>query len=132
MKEKLRKYAIILMLPLHLVLMRMMSGGPDGEWIPYALMLFVLFADFALSFWQMEIFTSGRNRISDFASDFLPYLLQKIVLIAVELLWIFELTDRNFGILLAFGTAAVSMILSALVTFVTGAARTMMYHDEKR
>ena len=131
MKEKLRKYAIILIFPLHLGLMRFMSGA-DVKWIAYALMLFVLFADFALSFWQMEIFTSGRNRISDFAREFLPYLLQKVVLIAAELLLMLWMTDRNFGILLAYGTAAVSMILSALVTFVTGAARTMMYHDEKR
>lgn len=132
MKEKLRKYAIILIFPLHLGLMRFMSGGTDVKWIAYALMLFVLFADFALSFWQMEIFTSGRNRISDFARDFLPYLLQKVVLIAAELLLMLWMTDRNFGILLAYGTAAVSMILCGIVTFVTGAARTMMYHDEKR
>ena len=109
------------------------------NWFYLISMMILPITDFILSFWQLEIFTARHNRIPAFARAFLPYLLQKIALLAVELILLFAVTkgdialkSRGFSYEVAFAAAAASLVLSTLVTFVTGAARTMMYHDEKR
>lgn len=139
MKQKLRKFAILLIFPLHLFVSQIMVYGHHSDWFYLISVIILPIADFILSFWQLEIFTARHNRIPAFARAFLPYLLQKIALLAIELILIFAVTKGDFGLLgkgfgyaVAYAAAAASLILCALVTFVTGAARTMMYHDEKR
>ena len=139
MKDKLRRCAIFLIIPLHLLFSQCFVSGNHKDWFYLAAVLAVQLADFALSAWQMELFTSKRNSIRIFARAFLPYLLQKVALLAIELILMFAVTkgdfsrmSSGFGYAVAYGAAAVTAVLSALVTFVTGAARTMMYHDEKR
>ena len=137
--KKLRKFAIFLMIPLHLFLMYSFSHGDHGSSFYLLEMLSVVLADFALSCWQMEILTSRRNRISVFGHAFLPYLLQNLLMIAAEFALIrvickgeFFAPDKNPGYFLAWAGGAAAALLCALVTFVTGAARTMMYHDEQK
>ena len=139
MMKNPRKYAIFLIFPLHLILYYTFVHGSHEEAFYYGELLFVLLADFGLSFWQMEIFTSKRNSIRVFAKSFLPYLLQIFILIAANAVLLLLLCRDGAGILsksfeygIAGGAAIIEVVLGALVTFVTGAARTMMYHDEKR
>ena len=136
---KLKKYAVLLVFPLHLILYYSFANGVHEDSFFYGEILFVLLADFVLSFLQMEIFTSKRNSIRVFAKDFMPYLLQNGILIAANVILMLLLCkdgvgilSKGFGYSLAGSTAIIEVLLSALVTFVTGAARTMMYHDEKR
>lgn len=137
LSKKIRKFAIFLIFPVHLFLTYGMKGKSSG--LMTAMILITLFADAVLSFLQLGIFTSKRNRIGLFASDFLPYLLEKVLIGAAE--WgIFAYTggvshnilSGSWGKGLFFAVSLITMALVAVVTFVTGAARTMMYHDEKR
>ena len=137
--KKLRKFAIFLMIPLHLILMYSFTHGWHDSSFYLLEVLILVLADFALSFWQMEILTSRRNRISVFAHVFLPYLLQNLLMIAAEFVVIFVVCEGEFsvlggelGIFVAWAAGAAVALLCALVTFVTGAARTMMYHDEQK
>ena len=139
MMKNPRKYAIFLIFPLHLILYYTFVHGSHEEAFYYGELLFVLLADFGLSFWQMEIFTSKRNSIRVFAKSFLPYLLQIFILIAANVMLLLLLCkdgagilSKSFGYSIAGSAAIIEVVLGALVTFVTGAARTMMYHDEKR
>ena len=138
-RGKLKKFAVLLILPLHLILYYTFVHGSHEESFYYGELLLVLLADFVLSFWQMEIFTSKRNSIRVFASAFLPYLLQNVILLAANVILLLLLCkdgagilSKSFGYGIAGSAAIIEVVLSALVTFVTGAARTMMYHDEKR
>ena len=135
--KHLRKYAILLIFPLHLILFWLFVNGTPMDYFYLCAVVFVLLADFALSAWQTELFTSHRSRISQFAREFLPYLLQKLIVIAADwaLLLILGRGDIFRSGLAFWGAvlfASIAALLSGLVTFVTGAARTMLYHDEKR
>ena len=135
--KKLRKFAIFLLLPLHLFMIFGMRGM--GGSVMTAVIVFTLLADAALSFLQMELLTSKRNSIGLYVSEFCPYLVEKVLLGVIEF-GIFKLTggashnilSESWGKGLFFEVSLITMALVAVVTFVTGAARTMMYHDEKR
>lgn len=137
-KQNFRKFAVFLLIPLHLLLAYLFTTGNHSGTFYLLSVLLVLLADFVLSFWLTEVMTSRRNSLRVFASDFLPHFWLKLVMIAAEgvLMHVickgkYGLLDIGFGYLLAYAAAVASMLLSALVTFVTGAARTMLYHDEK-
>lgn len=135
--KKLRKFAILLIFPLHLILFYLFVYGTPMDYFYLCAVLFVFLADFALSAWQTELFTSRRNSIRTVFREFLPYLLQKCIIIAADWGLILCLGKGDiFRNGLAFCAAVVfataSVLLSGLAAFVTGAARTMMYHDEKR
>ncbi len=135
--KNFRKYAVLFLLPLHILLILLFVYGSPADYVYSIATLGVLLADFALSFLQNEIFTSRRSSIRIVMHDFRPYLLEKLEIMAADWIIILLMTQGDIlrdaykycvsGILL---TAMV--ILSAVVTFVTAAARTMMYHDEKR
>ncbi|MCQ2406946.1 MAG: hypothetical protein MJ065_00225 [Oscillospiraceae bacterium] len=135
--KNFRKYAVLFLLPLHILLILLFVYGSPADYVYSIATLGALLADFALSFLQNEIFTSRRSSIRIVMHDFRPYLLEKLEIIAADWIIILLMTQGDIlrdaykycvsGILL---TAMV--ILSAIVTFVTAAARTMMYHDEKR
>lgn len=133
-KDKLKKFAVLLIFPLHLMLFWLFEYGSPADDIYFGLVLFVLLADFALSAWELDIFTSHRNSIRVFAKDYLPYMLQKGIILAADagMFGIGLKLQYSLGYCVSVGLAAASLLLSALVAFVTGAARTMMYHDEKR
>lgn len=97
----------------------------------------VLVTFFAMA-WEMRLFTRKTNRISDYLQDFLPCLMQIILIAAGEIAAALLLNNPALafwspaeGFLWAILCAAI-LILCGIVTFVTGAARTMLYHDEKR
>ena len=136
--KMIKKCTILLIFPLHLSLYFTAGHGYHGAGFYLTELLIMQLADFALSFWQMDLFTAKRNSIRVFAKDFLPYLLQNVLLIAAYIILILR-SESDASILssrfisgLAGCTAIIEVLLGALVTFVTGAARTMMYHDEKR
>ena len=135
--QKIRKYAILLMLPLHLIFYWAMLYGPRADYIYDIAMIVILLIDFALSAWQTELFSARRSRVRDFLHAFTPHLLQKTVLLAAG--WCIVLINGRGNIRYAeleilFGVIFISVIvvLSGLVTFVTGAAKTMLYHDESK
>ncbi len=134
MTEKLRKFAIILILPLHLFLTYGMTGN-SGTFMMITVLLTML-ADLALSFWQLQSFTAKYSRIRAFGSEYLRYLLQAVLVGAAEgLIYFFavgSILNEDWDKGLFFTVSVAELILGALVAFVTGAARTMMYHDEKR
>lgn len=134
--KKMRKYGIFLLFPLHLLLTYGMNSA--GAALMTAAILFTLLTDAVLSFRQLEILTSDRNGIGLFVSDFFPYFLEKLLIGAAEWM-IFRIIVHSGSILsenrremLFFAVSLIESALIAVVTFVTGAARTMMYHDEKR
>ena len=101
-------------------------------------MLLAVLVTFSAMAWEMRLFTSKTNRISDFAQLFLPCLMQMILIAAGEISAAFLMNNPRLsfwspaeGYFWAIVCAAI-LILSGAVTFVTGAARTMLYHDEKR
>ena len=134
MTEKLRKFAIILMLPLHLFLTYGVTGN-SGTFMMITVLLTML-ADLALSFWQLQSFTAKYSKIRAFGSEYLRYLLQAVLVGAAEgLIYFFavgSILNEDWDKGLLFTVSVAELILGALVAFVTGAARTMMYHDEKR
>jgi hypothetical protein len=134
MTEKLRKFAILLILPLHLFLTYGMTGN-SGTFMMITVLLTML-ADLALSFWQLQSFTAKYSRIRTFGSEYLRYLLQAVLVGAAEgLIYFFavgSILNEDWDKGLLFTVSVAELILGALVAFVTGAARTMMYHDEKR
>ena len=138
MIEKLRKFAILLILPLHLFL-TYGTRGKEGTAVMILALITVL-AVFALSFWQLRSFTAKHSNMRDFSGDYLPYLLQTVLAGIVEgLIYFFAVGTMHVNILsedwgkgLYFTVSIAELILGALVALVTGAARTMLYHDEKR
>lgn len=134
MTEKLRKFAIILMLPLHLFLTYGVTGN-SGTFMMITVLLTML-ADLALSFWQLQSFTAKYSKIRAFGSEYLRYLLQAVLVGTAEgLIYFFavgSILNEDWDKGLFFTVSVAELILGALVAFVTGAARTMMYHDEKR
>ena len=138
MIEKLRKFAILLILPLHLFLTYGTSGMEGTAVI--IVVLITMLADFALSFWQLRSFTATHSNLRAFGGDYLPYLLQTVLAGIVEALIYFfavgtmhvNILSKDWGKGLYFTVSIAELILGALVALVTGAARTMLYHDEKR
>ena len=138
MTEKLRKFAILLILPLHLFL-TYGTRGMEGTAV-IIVVLITMLADFALSFWQLQSFTAKHSNMRAFSGDYLPYLLQTVLAGIVEGLIYFiavgtmhvNILSEDWGKGLYFTVSIAELILGALVALVTGAARTMLYHDEKR
>ena len=104
------------------------------------LALITVLAVFVLSFWQLRSFTAKHSNMRDFSGDYLPYLLQTVLAGIVEgMIYFFAVGTMHVNILsedwgkgLYFTVSIAELILGALVALVTGAARTMLYHDEKR
>ncbi len=135
--KNLRKCAVLFLLPLHILLILMFVFGEPADYIYSIAALGVLLADFALSFLQMEIFTSRRNSIRNVMHDFRAYILEKLAVIAADWIIILLMTQGDilrseYKYCVAGVLVTAAAILSAVVTFVTAAARTMLYHDEKR
>lgn len=136
-RDKQRKWAIFLLIPLHVLFYFLTVSADQGPFLFFCLCM--ILADFVLSFLDMEIFSSGRGRIGIFAQDFLPHLGKKTLIAAADfvIFLILNATQHhdfdgfiidNEGLWLAICIAM--MILSLLVTFVTGAAATMLHHDD--
>lgn len=135
--QKMRKFAVFLLIPLHFVIYP--AAFQDSQALFLCICFFTLLADFALSFWDMAIFTARRGKIGVFAHDFLPHLGKK-ALIAVADYAIFLILDATqhhaFDGMIAdseiiwFVICIAELICGLLVTFVTGAAATMLHHDD--
>ena len=113
----------------------------DRLWM---LLTFVTFlAAAAISFWEMQIFHRKTSLVRVFMSAYLPYLMQTaaIVLVTAALFWYVRKNAAEIysaGIINPpmFQMTAIYWIViciaCAIVTFVTGAARTMLYHDDQK
>ncbi len=113
-------------------------SDPESHPIREIVLLAAFLGTFAVMAWEMRLFTSKTSRIADFALDFLSCLMQMILIGIGEIIAAFLLSSilvrvwsRTEGFIWVIICVAM-LILCGIVTFVTGAARTMMYHDEKR
>lgn len=134
--EKWRKWAIFLLIPLHLFMYYAEFQNAALFWFSVIL---AFLADFVLSFMDLRIASAKRGRIGVFAHDFLSHLGKKALIAAADfvLYLILDATqhhsfdgivldDEQFWLFVCY----VIMILSLLVVFVTGAAATMLHHDD--
>lgn len=135
--KKLRQFAIFAVMPFHIPLLLVFSRETAKGWMYISAVLLALFADLLLSFRQTESLTAKRNRLREQVSAFVPYFPEKCLIIAAEF-GIYRVLQPESGTedeqvrflvwwLFCMGTA----VLSAVVTFVTGAARTVLYQDDK-
>lgn len=134
------------MLLVHLILCVTLQINPVTEDVPEPelhtekgiVFMAVFLATFAAMAWEMRLFTRKTSRIPEFIQDFLPCLTQ-IVLIAVgEMIAAILMRhlhlafwNSEMGLFWAI-LCAMMLLFSGVVVFVTGAARTVLYHDEKR
>ena len=134
------------MLIMHLILCVILQMNPVSEdtpereshpagWIIYIAAFLVTFA---AMIWEMRLFTSKTSSVPYFLQDFLPCLMQIVLIGGGEIVAALLLNNPRLtfwspaeGYFWAI-ICAVMLLLSGIVTFVTGAARTMLYHDEKR
>lgn len=135
--QKIRKYAILLIAPLHAAYMLAMLYGPRADYLYGAALLLVLLADFALSAWQLGLFTSKHGRIREFIQVFRPYLWEKLAVLGAEWLMLLiigrgDVLHSEVVLLAAVCFLSMVAVSSGLVCFAAGCARTMLYHDEKR
>ncbi|MBR5372050.1 MAG: hypothetical protein IK130_07530 [Oscillospiraceae bacterium] len=133
---KLRKFEIFAVMIFHLPLLLVFRQSTAEGWMYVSAVLLALFADIALSFHQTKTFTAQYENLRGYVAAFSPYFLEKCIIIAAEfgicrLLKADREQEEQIRYLLwwlfSMGTAA----LAAVVTFVTGAARTMLYHDDR-
>lgn len=135
MKIRLRNFLILLLFPIHLLLLWQMQDMRSQTGF-LLLVLLVLVADFVLSFRQTEILSAKDRGFSGFAARFLPYLLLKFLIAAADGITAHFQHD-DFPILFSTGelwftVCAAELLLSALVVFVTGWARSMLGHDDDK
>lgn len=135
--EKLRKYAIFGIIPLHVILLILFLETGVDIWIYYALTLLIFLITAELMFWQTHTLTGKYKKVRDFSAAYMPLLIQTVLLIAAE--FCFYLVHEDHGGILSdsmkYGVwwlfCVVSTVCALIVTFVIGAARTMLFHDEK-
>lgn len=134
---KLKKFLIFALLVLHLIMLYFFTETDITSTAVFIIVFLVFVADMVMSFWQMETFSATYTNIGDFFVAFCPYFVEKLLLGVIEFLIYFIPYGKNHSILsegfdfsIWFAVCAITMFLAALVTFVTGAARTMLYHDK--
>ena len=136
--QKMRKYAIFLMFPLHLTIFYAESGSA-----PFflAAVLCATLADLALSIWQMQLMTRREASVKPFFRDFSRYIAQLVLLIAAEFAVsrVIRLPGSDNEI---FSSAypqniwlavCIAMLLTAALScMAVGIARTVLFHDDKK
>ena len=133
--KKLRKFAIFILFPIHVFFYFAPIYDSQKTFFFSCFLLFA--ADIVLSFSDLHLLTSKRGRIGIFAHDFLPHLCKKALIAASDFI-VFLILDftqtHGFDIIdteqFWLFVCITAMVLAALVTFVTGAARTMLFHDD--
>lgn len=133
MKNKLRGLLLLICFPVHLLLLLLFCGEPAGGVIVGAVLAAVLFTGFCTAE-ALSLFTRKTASIRDFAHDFLPALFQTGLVLAADLAVYFLLLAgtaraQRGGLWLA--VCMTVQILCTLIGFVTGAARTMLYHEDR-
>lgn len=136
---KLQKCMIFALIVPHLIMLYLLTQTSITQTAFFVTVLLVFVADMVLSFWQMETFSATYTNIGDFFVGFCPYFFEKLLLGVIEFLIYFipyggdsghSILSEGFNFAIWFAVCAITMFLTALVTFVTGAARTMLYHDK--
>ena len=134
--QKMRKCAIFLILPLHLVLFFAVSGSAG---IFLAAVLCATLADLVLSIWQLRLMTRREASVKPFFRDFASYIAQLVLLIAAEfaLSRVIKLHGSEWAL---FGSEfaqkiwlaiCIAMLLTAaLICMAVGIARTVLFHDD--
>lgn len=134
--QKIRKFTVFLLIPLHLLIYP--AEFQNGA-LFFGACLLALLADFALSFRDLRIFTAKRGKIGVFAHDFLPHLGKKALIAAADFViyLILNATQHHEfdgfifdNEMLWFSICIAELICGLLVSFVTGAASTMLHHDD--
>lgn len=137
MMQKMRKCAIFLMLPLHLVLFFAVSGSAG---IFLAAVLCATLADLVLSIWQLRLLTRREASVKPFFRDFACYLAQLVLLIAAEFAVsrfirfpgdTFNLFGSAFAQKIWLAICIAMLLTAALICMAVGIARTVLFHDDK-
>ncbi len=137
-KDKLRKHAVFAILPFHCFLLWLfMEASLVKEWQYLAAVLLIFLIHLELGFFSVRLFSGKTKKVCDFNHNFKPYILASLLLFLLEFIVSRLVKDDGFAILgdhfsqsIWWFICAAQLLLSALVTYVTGAARTMLYHDE--
>jgi len=134
--KKLRRYEIFAVIIFHLPLLLVFRQASAAGWAYASSVLLALFADTALSLHQTKTFTAQYENLRGYVTAFSPYFLEKCIIIAAEfgiyrLLKAEREQEEQIRYLLWWLFSMGTAVLVALVTFVTGAARTMLYHDDR-
>ncbi len=137
MMQNMRKCAIFMMLPLHLILFyaECSSGG-----VFLAAVLCATLADLALSIWQLRLMTRREASVKPFFRDFAYYIAQIALLIAAEFAVSrvigypgddFNLFGSAFAQNIWLAVCIAMLLTAALICMAVGIARTMLFHDDK-
>ena len=138
MIQKLRNFAIFLMLPLHVILFYIECAGEASGF--FGAVIFMTLADMALSVWQLRLLTRREKSVKPFFRDFGIYCAEIAALIAVEFLIsrLIRAPGDDFAILGAsfsqdvwIAVCIIMLLACALISMAIGAVRTMLFHDEK-
>lgn len=138
MTQKFRKYAIFLMLPVHLAVFWVLNESGTALLITA---LLATLADLALSIWQLRLLTRREAAVRPFLHDFGFYFTQVILLIAAEfaISRVIKAPGGDFNMLGSYFSqnlwlaVCIAMLLTAaLICLAVGAARTMLFHDDKK
>ena len=113
----------------------------ENVWMAATLVTFLAAA--AISLWEIQIFQRKTASVRVFMSAYVPYLIRTAVIIILTVA-LFLYVRENAAEIYSGGWINPPMFqwtalcwiaicaLCSLVTFVTGAARTMLYHDDEK
>lgn len=136
MMQKMRKFAIFLMLLPHLILFYAASGSGT---LFLCSVLFATLADLALSIWQLRLLTRREASVKPFFRDFSCYLAQLVLLIAAEFAVsrfirfpgdTFNLFGSAFAQNIWLAICIAMLLTAALICMAVGIARTVLFHDD--
>lgn len=138
MVEKFRKFAIFMMFPLHIVLFYIEAAG--NATVFFGAVIFMTLADMALSVGQLRLLTRKEKSVRPFFRDFGVYFAEIAAVIAAEFLFSrvikapgdsFNILGANFTQNVWIAVCIIMLLACALISMAVGAARTMLYHDDK-
>ena len=138
MVQKFRKFAIFMMFPLHIVLYYIEDSGNARGF--FGAVIFMTLADMALSVGQLRLMTRREKSVRPFFGDFGIYCAEIAAVIAAEFLFsrVVRTSGDSFNILGASFTqnvwiavCIVMLLACAVISMAVGAARTMLFHDDK-
>lgn len=130
MKDKRYLRSGLLTAGLHLLLLMILRQSV--YWLTACGVFAVMLLTFVMFSGNVRLFSQKYSRIADFAGSYLPAVCLTVLLIAFDTGIYFLLRQRLGGITAVWLAVSITLLtLCTLVIFVIGAARTMLFRDEK-